>query len=89
MPFASVNGANLYYEQHGSGPDVVFLHGAGGNHLSWWQQIAELQSDYRCTIFDTRGWGSSTGEMSLGRFVFGTDLVALMDHLEVGRNVIE
>lgn len=85
MPFAAVNGANLYYEQHGRGPDVVFLHGAGGNHLSWWQQIPALQDDFRCTVFDTRGWGISTGEMALGRFVFGTDLVALMDDLGIER----
>lgn len=85
MPFAEVNGARLYYEQHGHGPDVVFLHGAGGNHLSWWQQIPALRESYRCTVFDTRGWGVSTGEMVLGRFVFGTDLVALMDHLGIER----
>ncbi len=85
MPFATVNGARLYYEQHGQGPDVVFLHGAGGNHMSWWQQIPALRDRYRCTVFDARGWGVSTGEMALGRFVFGTDLVALMDHLTIER----
>ena len=86
MPFASVNGARLYYEQQGQGPDVVFLHGAGGNHLSWWQQLPALRDQYRCTVFDARGWGLSTGEMSLGRFAFGTDLVALMDHLGIERS---
>jgi 3-oxoadipate enol-lactonase len=29
----------LYYERAGSGPAIVFLHGLGGNHLSWWQQM--------------------------------------------------
>src|SRR3972149_947217 len=61
MPHARVNGARLYYEQHGSGPDVIFLHGAGGNHLSWWQQIAVFAERYRCTVFDARGWGPSPG----------------------------
>jgi len=83
MPFARVNGGRLYYEQHGSGPDVVFLHGAGGNHLSWWQQIPAFAGRYRCTVFDARGWGRSTGETGIGRWVLGTDLVALTGHLGI------
>ena len=27
MPFAKVNGIELYYETHGSGPALVFAHG--------------------------------------------------------------
>ncbi|MGH2633061.1 MAG: alpha/beta fold hydrolase [Tepidiformaceae bacterium] len=85
MPFADVNGAHLYFEQYGSGPDVVFLHGAGGNHLSWWQQLPAFGQDFRCTVYDARGWGRSSGEMGVGRFVLGTDLVALLAHLRIGR----
>ena len=85
MPFARVNAANLYYEQHGVGPDLVLLHGAGGNHLSWWQQVSAFARHYRITIYDARGWGRSTGDMAVGRFVLGTDLVALLDHLGIER----
>jgi 3-oxoadipate enol-lactonase len=83
MPYARVNAAHLYYEQHGRGPDVIFLHGAGGNHLSWWQQVAEFSRSYRCTTFDARGWGLSRGEMAVGRWSLGTDLVALLEHLGI------
>lgn len=83
MPYVTVNAARLYYEQHGSGPDVVFLHGAGGNHLVWWQQVAAFAKEFRCTTFDARGWGLSRGEMAVGRFSLGTDLVALLDHLGI------
>lgn len=85
MSFADVNGAHLYFEQHGQGPDVVFLHGAGGNHLSWWQQIPVFAHEFHCTVYDARGWGRSTGEMGVGRFVLGTDLVALLGHLGIER----
>jgi pimeloyl-ACP methyl ester carboxylesterase len=85
MPFANVNGARLYYEQHGSGPDIVFVHGAGGNHLCWWQQLPEFARDYRCTVYDARGWGRSTGEMGIGRWALGTDLVGLLEHLGIAR----
>lgn len=83
MPYARVNAAQLYYEQHGRGPDLVFLHGAGGNHLSWWQQVAEFSGSYRCTTFDARGWGLSRGDMAVGRWSLGTDLVALLEHLGI------
>src|SRR3990172_7975300 len=83
MPYAQVNGARLYYEQHGSGPDVVFVHGAGGNHLSWWQQIPAFATLYRCTVYDARGWGLSRGNSAVGRWVLGTDFVALLDHLGI------
>lgn len=85
MPYAKVNAARIYYEQHGKGDDVVFLHGAGGNHLSWWQQVEAFSRHYRCTVYDARGWGLSRGEMAVGRFSLGTDLVALMEHLGIER----
>ena len=84
MPHAEVNGARLYYEQHGEGPDVVLHHGAGGNALSWWQQIPALGERYRCTVFDARGWGRSTGDLS-DRRIFGADLTALLEHLGIER----
>ncbi|MEO6397908.1 MAG: alpha/beta fold hydrolase [Tepidiformaceae bacterium] len=85
MPYANVNAARLYYEQHGAGDDLLLLHGAGGNHLSWWQQLNHFAPRYRCTVYDARGWGLSRGEMAVGRFSLGTDLVALMEHLGIER----
>lgn len=83
MPFASVNGARLYYRQQGDGPDIVFLHGAGGNHMVWWQQVAEFARDHRVTTYDARGWGLSEGDMAVGRAAFATDLLALMESLGI------
>jgi pimeloyl-ACP methyl ester carboxylesterase len=28
-----------YYEVHGEGPTIIFAHGLGGNHASWFQQV--------------------------------------------------
>jgi len=86
VPFAPVNGIDLYYETHGDGPAVVLAHGAGGNHLSWWQQVPEFASRYRCITFDHRAFGLSRdghGEAKLGRRAFHEDLRALLDLLEV------
>ena len=84
MPKAQINGIELYYESHGSGPAIVFAHGRGGNHISWWQQVARFSSGYRCITFDHRGWGQSIAEFgSPLRENFAADLAALLDYLGI------
>ncbi len=83
MPYARVNGATIYYRQQGRGPDLVFLHGAGGNHLAWWQQVAAFSAHFRVTVYDARGWGLSRGQMAVARATLGADLLALLNHLEI------
>jgi 3-oxoadipate enol-lactonase len=81
LPAASVNGIELYYEEHGKGFPVVFAHGAGGNHISWWQQVPVFSRRYRCITFDHRGWGLSLDGDDRGPASFVSDLRALIDHL--------
>ena len=85
MPYAELDGACLYYEQHGDpeGSDVVFLHGAGGNHLSWWQQLPAFGERYRCTVYDARGWGRSLATGEHDRGAFGRDVAGLLEHLAI------
>src|SRR3990172_6186112 len=59
MPWTPVNGIRLYYQSYGTGPALVFAHGAGGNHLSWWQQVPFFAARYRCVVFDQRAFGRS------------------------------
>src|SRR5262245_28226414 len=59
MPFLHRPGCDLYYEVTGAGPAVVFAHGFGGNHLSWWQQVPHLAERYTCVTFSHRGFGPS------------------------------
>ena len=82
MPYAPVNGIQLYYESHGEGPATVLAHGAGGNHISWWQQVPVLSKHYRCITFDHRGWGASVEAIGgPGASAFVEDLKQLLDHL--------
>ncbi len=86
MPYAPVNGIELYYELHGSGPAVVFAHGAGGNHLSWWQQVPVFSQRFTCVTFDHRAFGLTRdghGESARGRRAFHEDLRALLDLLGI------
>ena len=79
MPIEHLHGIDLNYESHGEGPAVVFLHGAGGNHISWWQQIPTFRERYRCITIDHRGFGASADPEREGAARFVDDLEALLD----------
>ena len=84
MPFAKVNGIDLYYESTGTGPAVVLAHGVGGNHAIWWKQVKYFSQWYQVINFDHRGFGLSRDvEGGPGRAAFVDDLEALLDHLEI------
>jgi len=86
MPFAKINGIELYYEEQGEGPALVFAHGAGGNHLSWWQQVPVFAKEFRCITFDHRGFGFSRElPNGPGPKAFADDLRGLLDHLKIER----
>jgi len=88
VPTATVNGTDLYYEQHGKGFPVIFAHGAGGNHLSWWQQVPGFSGRYRCITFDHRGWGLSRDSDDRGPGAFIEDLTGLADHLGIEKTFL-
>jgi 3-oxoadipate enol-lactonase len=75
-------GAEIYYEIVGEGPAVVFAHGLGGNHLSWWQQVARFASTRTCVVFAHRGFPpSSPVAGSAAPDAFTDDLAALIEEL--------
>src|ERR1700751_352987 len=66
MPFITVGQENssaiqLYYEDHGSGPPVVLVHGYLLDGHSWEkQEAALLNAGYRVITYDRRGFGASS-----------------------------
>jgi 3-oxoadipate enol-lactonase len=60
MPHANVNGHNLFYEEHGSGPEtIVFAHGLLWSGRMFAAQVSALKARYRCITFDFPGQGQS------------------------------
>jgi pimeloyl-ACP methyl ester carboxylesterase len=59
MTYAFVNGTRLYYEDHGAGRPLVFLHGWGTSGRVWDSQAADLMADHRVITLDWRGCGRS------------------------------
>lgn len=89
MPYAELNGIRLYYEVFGAGLPIVFVHGAGGNHLSWWQQIPEFSNSFKVVTFDHRCFGLSTRDGAAPHTSdLITDLLGLLDWLKIERAVL-
>ena len=84
MTSAKINGIDVHYQAFGEGETIVFAHGAGGNLLSWWQQIPYFSQNYRCITIDQRGFGHSLDVPNgPGSGAFVEDLVGLLDYLEI------
>ena len=60
MPFAKINGFEIYYEIHGHGDDIVLLH-HGFGCTKMWQDIYPplVETGYRVLLYDRRGYGQS------------------------------
>lgn len=80
MPNVDREDASIYYEAYGSGPAVVFAHGAGGNAMSWWQQLPAFAERYTAIAFDHRAFGRSTcDDAAFHPKHFGGDVLAILD----------
>jgi len=76
--------AEIYYEVAGDGPPILFAHGLGGNHLSWWQQVPHFAARHTCVAFAHRGFPpSSTVAGDRAPDAYADDLAALIDHLKL------
>jgi 3-oxoadipate enol-lactonase len=75
-------GCTIHYEVTGSGPAIVFAHGLGGNHMSWWQQVAHFSPRFMCVTFAHRGFAPSSAIPGGPDPVdYAGDLAALIEHL--------
>jgi pimeloyl-ACP methyl ester carboxylesterase len=79
MSWAEGGDVRVYYEVHGSGPGVAFVHGSGGNHAAWWQQVAALRDDYSVITMDLRGFGCTRWSGEHDARSFPGDIVAVLD----------
>ena len=90
MPRLRTNDVETYYESRGSGPPVVFVHGAWVDRRQWTPQVEALADDYRVVTYDVRGHGR-TGPSAEERYsveLFAADLRALIEALGLDRPVV-
>ena len=82
MPVINCNSADLYYEDHGDGQPIVFLHGATAGLRYFEPHLMGLSDAYRTVAFDFRGHGRSA-KTELGHTVLqhARDLRAFLEQL--------
>ena len=79
MPYADVNGTQLWYEERGSGDAVVFLHAGLLDSRQWERQLETFGERYRAIAYDARGYGRSP--VPTEPYRMHEDLLGLLDAL--------
>jgi len=90
MPYFTHDGRRLHYAVLGEGRPVALVHGFTNAGLSWMHQMAALAfSGYQVIVPDLRGHGLSQpaeGKTTVADLT--SDLIALLDHLQVGHTAV-
>lgn len=87
------DGADIYFEEYGSGfPLLLIAPGGMRSAISFWQNtpwnpIEQLKDQYRVIAMDQRNAGASTAPVSAadGWQTYTADQIGLMDHLGIDR----
>ena len=79
------SGIDIYFEDHGSGPPVMLIHGYPLDGRSWErQERALLEAGYRVISYDRRGFGQSSKPTTGYDYdTLAADLAVLIDHLDL------
>ncbi len=84
MPYANVNGTNLYYEEYGDGPAVILTPGGRVDTNGLRPMAALLSPHCRVILHDRRNCGRSDvvigGELS-EQHLWAEEMAALLEHL--------
>lgn len=84
MSWAEVNFISMYYESHGSGSPLLFIHGLGSSTRDWERQADVFAESHRVITVDLRGHGQSDkpgGPYTIE--LFSSDVVDLIEHLDL------
>jgi 3-oxoadipate enol-lactonase len=82
-------GAEIHYEVTGEGSPIVFAHGLGGNHMSWFQQLAHFSPRHTCVALAHRGFPpSSAVPGDRAPDAYADDLAAVIEELELKEVVL-
>lgn len=79
MPQTNRDGADLFWEEHGSGPPLILAAGLGGVGSYWEPNLAALGEKFTLYVIDQRGTGRSSKIPVKSVEQMAADLIAVMD----------
>ena len=88
MPYATSDGARLYYEEAGKGIPIVFVHEFADDLHSWEPQLRFFSRRYRCIAYNARGYPPSDVPKTVSRYsqkIATDDIANVMRHLKLGK----
>jgi pimeloyl-ACP methyl ester carboxylesterase len=86
MPTVSLDSAQIYYQEAGSGYPLLMLHGLGSSGADWWFQTPAFAPYYRAILPDLRGHKQSSAvhsPISIG--TLAADTAQLLEALGIKR----
>jgi 2-succinyl-6-hydroxy-2,4-cyclohexadiene-1-carboxylate synthase len=87
MPIQTINGIDYYYEESGSGPVLVLLHGFTGSVQNWASLRAALADHFHTIAVDLPGHGQTSAPVDPARYHMqksADDLAALLAQVTPG-----
>ncbi len=86
MKHVRINGVDVAYRRAGSGPPIVFVHGAAEDSRTWTPQFEALHDDFTVVAWDEPGGGQS-GELPAEGFEladYAACLAGVIDSVRLG-----
>ncbi len=90
MPYAAINGQEIYFEDTGGDvPPVVLAHGFLMDHDMFAPQVRALRDSYRIITWDERGFGETKWDgQPFSYWDLANDCLGVLDHLGIDNAVI-
>ena len=90
MPKILVDNIEVYYELHGQGWPLVFIHGAWMSSKMWKEQIEYFSDKYQVLVYDVRCHGRTgkSGKSKYSMELYAEDLKKLLDQLHIQKPII-
>ncbi len=86
MTILRVNNIELYYEEHGQGPAMIWAHGLGQTLRDWDELVEHFKDRHRVICYDARGHGRSQvldHEEAYSQDLMIEDMRSLLDALSI------
>jgi 3-oxoadipate enol-lactonase len=81
VPVAITDSTSIDYDVHGEGPPLLLIGGLGFGRWAWFRQVPAFSRHFKTITFDARG----ERDLESGVTDLASDVVALLEHLRVGK----